>query len=225
MTETEYPLQVEYKYTADVKEAKKLLEELPDTVACDFEAASKLTPNRREYLTKRLELPSLSVAYKNKLLQSLGATGLSHPSLVDITHFSCAWSSTESLVIITNTPEMRAMLYEWLITTTKTQIWHNAGFDFKHIRYNTGKISINFEDTQLLAKTLLNDANNFKSNTGLKTLMGYAYPTIWKDLADGFAPKDPFDEDFLHYAAIDACATWKLWYDIQLHPKVSSYGR
>ena len=214
------PLKVNYTYTGDVAEAKKLLSELPAVVACDFEAASKIKPDRRAYLTDRAARAGISVAYRNKLLQSLNATGLSHPSLVDITHFSCAWSPTDSLVIVTDTPEMRAMLYEWLVTTTVKQIWHNAGFDFKHIRYATGKIPINFEDTQLLAKVLLNDANNFKAQTGLKGLMGYAYTSFWKDLADGFAPKDPYDEDFIHYAAIDACATFKLWYDMQLHPRM-----
>ncbi len=220
MTDETKPIEVTYTFTGDVKEAKRLLDALPDTIACDFEAASKITKNRRVYLEQRLARNTLSVAYRNKIQQSLNATGLSHPSLVDITHFSCAWSDSESLVLVTDTPEMRKMLYEWLVTTGRTQIWHNAGFDFKHILHNTSKLPLNYEDTQLLAKVLLNDANNFKAKTGLKELMGYAYPPSWKDLADGFAPVDPYDSNFLLYAAIDACATWKLWTDIHLHPNM-----
>lgn len=219
MVEETNHLEVTFSYTGNVEEAKKLLDSIPtDTVACDFEAASKLSPARRTYLEKRLNLPALSVSYKNKLLQQLNADGLSHPSLVDITHFGIAWSETEAIVLVTNSREMREFVYDWIVTTTKKQVWHNAGFDFKHIYYHTNKFPKDFEDSQQLAKVLLNDADNFKSQTGLKKLMGYAYTPKWKDLADGFAPVDPFDPDFLLYAAIDPCATWKLWQDIHLHP-------
>lgn len=212
------PIEVTYTVTGDVKEAKELLDTLPDTIACDFEAASKISTSRRLYLEGRIAKNNLSVAYVNKIRQALNADGLSHPSLVNITHFGCAWSESEALVLVTTSRAMREMIYDWLVTTHRKQIWHNLGFDGKHIYHHTGKLPKDYEDTQLLARVLLNDANNFKAQTGLKTLMAYAYDPSWKDLADGFAPVDPYDSDFLMYAAIDPCATWKLWNDIHAHP-------
>ena len=44
--------------------------------------------------------------------------------------------------------------------------------------------------------------------------MGDAYNPEWKAMSDDFSSPNFFKESFLHYAAIDACATYKLYFII-----------
>ena len=148
------------------------------------------------------------------LKQQIDSSGLSHPSLVRITHFSLAVSETEAYVVIITNPRIQAILLNWLVTTHITQIWHNLSFDGRLIYYHTRKFPPNYEDTQVLAKTILNHVNNQKSLTGLKHLMGYKYGS-WAVSEDNFNQAQMFEEHVLHYAAIDACSTYALWNEIQ----------
>jgi hypothetical protein len=77
--------------------------------------------------------------------------------------------------------------------------------------YYADKNAINIEDTQILAKTLVNHVEVFKAKTGLKDLMGAWYGD-WGISADNFTIEQQYEEHVLKYAAIDACATYKLWF-------------
>ena len=83
-------------------------------------------------------------------------------------------------------------------------------YDFKHIYYYTKRFPINYEDTQILAKTLINHVNTFKAKTGLKELAGHMYGS-WGISSDNFDLSRMYDEHVLKYAAIDSCATLWLW--------------
>lgn len=210
----EYPIQVKYDVIYDAYTAWKRLSNLPDLFAADFETASKFTQKEKEILKWRYDNEKDEEKRRIYLQQYL-SNGFSHPSLSCITHLSIAWSNRDSFVIICNKQQLQYLVCDFLVTTDKKQIWHNCTFDFKHILYNTGKIPKNYVDTRLLAKCLLNDADGFKSNVGLKNLMGYAYGawSVAKD--DLFNLDSMYDEKLLHYAAIDSCATYKLYQDIQ----------
>lgn len=208
------PLDINYTYTKNPYEANKLLRNLPELVACDFEAASKFTEEEKEFMKQRLERESnQNSLFSHSLRQKINSDGLSHPSLAQITHFSVAWSETDSLIIITDTPKMKELVLNWLVTTSSKQVWHNAGFDFQHIYYNTGKFPKSYEDTQILAKTILNHVDVFKSRVGLKELMGYKYGD-WAVSADSFHLDRMYDEDVIKYAGIDACATYALYQEM-----------
>lgn len=183
-------------------------------VACDFEAASKYTDTQKELMRLQLADMQEGTLDYHHLKQQIDSSGLSHPSLVRITHFSLAISETEAYVVIITNSKMQNILLNWLVTTEVTQIWHNASFDFRLIYYHTRKFPLNYEDTQILAKTLLNHVNNQKSMTGLKHLMGYKYGA-WAVSEDNFNQAQMFEEHVLHYAATDACATYALWNEIQ----------
>jgi hypothetical protein len=86
-------------------------------------------------------------------------------------------------------------------------------FDFKHIFFNTKKLPKNFIDTQLLAKSILNDADSFRDRTGLKDLMAYAYGD-WAVSKDDFTLEEMWEESMIRYAATDSCATVRLYKDI-----------
>ena len=65
----------------------------------------------------------------------------------------------------------------------------------------------------LLARCILNDANGFKNNVGLKELMAYAYGD-WAISKDNFTLEEMWDENIIRYTATDSPATYKLYQDI-----------
>lgn len=209
----DYPIQVNYEYTNNLYKAKKWLQGLPDLFAADFEVASKFTAKEKEHIKYKLDNYHLKDESERILLQQLTSNGLSHPSLTVITHLSIGWSDRDSYVIICDSPAIRNLVYQFLITTPKQQLWHNAVFDFKHIFYHTGVLPSNYIDTQLLAKSILNDADSFKDRTSLKELMGYAYGD-WAISKEDFTLEEMWSESMIKYAATDSPATYKLYHDI-----------
>ena len=210
-----YPIQVNYEYTNNLYKAKKWLQGLPDLFAADFEVASKFTAKEKEYIKYKLDNYHLKDESERILLQQLTSNGLSHPSLTVITHLSVGWSDRDSYVIICDSPAIRNLVYQFLITTPKQQLWHNAVFDFKHIFYHTGVLPSNYIDTQLLAKSILNDADSFKDRTGLKELMAYAYAD-WAISKEDFTLEEMWSESMIKYAATDSPACFKLYSDIMI---------
>lgn len=213
------PIKVNYQCTSSAHTANTWLRSLPDLVACDFECAIKYSPEdiadiKAELLT---EIPSSRQIY---LRSCLSACALDHPSHVDLTHFQVAWNDHESYVFILDNRRITDLVLNWLVTTTSKQIWHNATFDFKHIYYHTGKFPIDYEDTQILAKTILNHVEIQKAKTGLKELAGSSYGS-WAISADKFTKAQMHDPDLLKYAATDPCATFWLWNSIQRHLNVT----
>lgn len=88
-----------------------------------------------------------------------------------------------------------------------------SSFDFRHIYYHTGRMPINYEDTQIFAKCLLNHVDTYKANTGLKELVT-CYGQ-WGISSDNFTVDRMYDEHVIKYAATDACSTYWLWNSIQ----------
>lgn len=205
---------VNYEYTDNAYKALQWLNGLPDVFASDFEAASKYTLEEKEVLKFRLSQT------KDKertiwLNQQIESDGLSHPSLTVITHLSVAWSDRDSYVIVCSNQKLRDIVYNFLVTTDKVQIWHNALFDFRHIIYHTGVIPKNYKDTMLLAKSILNNADSFKDRVGLKELMGWKYGDWALSKDDDYTLENMWNPRMLKYAATDSCACISLYNDIQ----------
>ena len=211
----EYPIKVNYEYTNNLYKAKQRLDNLPELFAVDFETASKFTLKEKEVIKYRLDNYKLSFEQRRVLLQQLTSDGLSHPSLTVITHLSVGWSDRDSYVIVCDSPAIRNLVYQFLTTTPKQQLWHNAVFDFKHIFYHTGVLPSNYIDTQLLAKSILNDADSFKDRTSLKELMGYAYGD-WAISKEDFTLEEMWSESMIKYTATDSPACFKLYSDIMI---------
>jgi hypothetical protein len=209
----DYPIQVNYEYTNNLYKAKQWLQSLPDLFAADFEIASKYTKQQKDVIKLRLAPEDKASETYRVLLQQLVSDGLSHPSLTVVTHLSVGWSERDSYVIVCDNDHIRKFVFEFLITTDKTQLWHNSVFDFKHIFFHTSHLPNKYIDTQLLAKSLLNDADSFKDRTGLKELMSYAYGS-WAVAKESFTLEEMWDENMLRYTATDPCATYKLYQDI-----------
>lgn len=203
---------VTYVSTNSAVQAALWLRKLPNLVAVDFECTSVYTDEDKQTLQEELdtEVPFYSAML---LRQQIASDGLSHPSLSRLTHMSLAHSDNFGYVFIIDNPKIEQVLMKWLVTTTIKQIWHNASFDFKLIYHRTGKFPINYEDSQLYAKCLINDCNKFKSKVGLKELMGHKYGG-WAVAPEVFNVKYMYDPSVLKYAATDACATYSLYQQI-----------
>jgi len=205
-------IQINYKSTNKPYVAIQWLRDLPDLFAADFECAVKYTPAEIEQFKKELENEPTKQR-SIELTSKLSATALSHPSHTCLTHFSAASSESDGFVLIIDNEHIAQILLNYLVTTTKTQIWHNASFDFKHILYYTGKMPLNYEDTQIRAKCLMNHVEPWKAQTGLKQLAGHMYGN-WGISADNFSVDQMYEDRVIKYACTDACATYWLYHAI-----------
>jgi len=212
------PIKVTYKSTTSAYTANKWLHSLPDLIACDFEAAIKYTPEQLAEWQRQFDEDTLTKLERKRLESLLSATALDHPSHVVITHLQIAISETEAYVFILDNKRITDLVLTFLVTTTKKQIWHNASYDFRLIYYFTGKMPINYEDTALRAKCILNHVETHQAKVGLKQLAGARYGA-WAISPDNFTVEQMYDEKILSYSAIDSCATMWLWNSINRHVK------
>ena len=210
------PINVTYEAVTSLYRANQILQSLDvPLIACDFETAITLTPTERAELEALLltDIPKLE---RIRINARLSATALDHPSYSTITHFQLAHSDDFAYVFIINSPQMLKRITTWLVTTPIKQVWHNASYDFQRLYYYTNKFPLNYEDTALLAKCLLNHVNTNLATVGLKELAGKWYGS-WAVSPDSFDLSQQYDDKLLLYSATDACATYKLWHSIQRH--------
>jgi len=212
MTTLPDTIEVTYKVASTTYKAKPLLDEIAKypVISCDFETAVKYTTKQREEWKALIASGTLSKLESVAIASKLRATALDHPSHVRLTHCSIAISESEAFVFILDNKSITNYILNFLTTTKQKQVWHNLGYDGKIIYYMTGKFPYDYEDTQILAKTLLNHVEVHKANTGLKHLAGHVYGS-WGISSDNFDIAHMYDEKVLKYASTDACATYHLW--------------
>ena len=203
-------INVEYKATSDPEIAQKWLNTLPDIFSSDFETAIRYTDE--QVAEAKVKMLDTELSKKERVAYQViaNATALGHPYHCTITHCSIAYSNKKAYVFIIDNQKVADVLLGFLTTTEKTQIWHNYCYDGKFLCYYANGNAKKVEDTQILAKTLINHVQVFKAKTGLKHLMGEFYGD-WGISADNFTLAQQYDESVIKYAAIDACATFKLW--------------
>lgn len=208
-------IQVTYKSTNSVVTANQYLREISkhSIFAADFETALKYTPEELSYWQSIHDDPPSKLDFI-RAKSILKATALDHPSHGTLTHLSIATSDSFGYVFILDNPAITRRVLNFLVTTPLTQVWHNASYDFQRIYYYTKQFPLNYEDTQILAKTLVNHTNPLQAKTGLKQLAGYKYGD-WGISADNFTVEQMYEPHVLKYAATDSCATLWLWNYLQ----------
>lgn len=210
----EISIKVTYKSTSNAYTANKYLQEISkyDLITWDFETAVKYTPE--DLVSFQQELATEPKKRRRIELQAkLDATALGHPSHCTITHCSIAISNHEAYVFILDNKKITDRVLNYLITSKQKQVLHNASYDFRFLHYFTGHMPVDYEDTQILAKTILNHVEVNKATTGLKELAGKWYGE-WGISADNFTTSSYYDPKMLLYSATDSCATYKLWESI-----------
>ena len=195
----------------------KNLESYP-ILSFDTEVSGVYPKHERRLAKEYLKGENLPIDARRIALQVEANTGLSFPSLVNVTHFVFGLSENESIVIVCDNPALELHVWKWLSNYKGKLLIHNTLFDLKIMYHRVKKFPHDYEDTQLLAKCLINDADVWKAKSGLKDLMGVHYDPSWS-LFEEYEPDDLKDPKFLQYASIDGAATIKLWYDILEHIK------
>lgn len=206
----ERSIDVLYQSTNDPETAKAWLDSLPEVFSADFETAVRHSEEEIEEAKKQMVNPELSRKEQIAYQAIAKSSALGHPSHCTITHCSIAVSEKDAYVFIIDDQPIADVVLDFLVQTDKTQVWHNYAYDGRFLMYYAGKSAKNVEDTQIFAKTLVNHVEVFKAATGLKDLAGHWYGD-WGISADNFNLSQQYEEHVLKYAAIDACATYKLW--------------
>ena len=206
----EHTIKVQYQKTNDAITAKLWLESLPDVFSADFETAIRYTNKEVEKAKANMIDETLSKRERISNQAIAKATALGHPSHCTITHCSIAYSEKDAYVFIIDNQKIADVVLDFLVETTRKQIWHNYCYDGRFLRYYAGSDAKNMEDTQIFAKTLINHVEVFKAASGLKDLAQHWYGD-WGISESNFTIEQQYDEQVIKYAAIDACATFKIW--------------
>ena len=208
-------IHVNYKvYNTDftIQKALRKLDDLPMiSYDCETQALYSI-----EEKAEAEDLLKGDLSYEDKKLCKLvaRASGLSNPRLIKVTHFIFGLSKSESIICIANNRRTEIMIFNWLSKFKGKVIIHNSLFDLKIMYERIGKLPLDYEDSMLLAKTLINNVDDWQAKVGLKDLMESQFDPKWSLFAN-YDVVNLKDKAMLDYAAIDGAATYKLWEDIQ----------
>ena len=209
-------IKVEYAVSGNRYHIAQALDELAKREVLSFDTETKgvYSKAERKEAFDYLKGNNLPVDSKRIALQVEANSGLSFPSLVNVTHFIFGISESESVIFVCDNYRLELFIWNWIANYKGLLLVHNTLFDLKLMYHRIKKFPQNYEDTQLLAKCLTNNVNVWKCKVGLKDLMGSYYDPMWV-LVDEYEPDNLKDPKFLQYCGIDGAATFKLWYDIQ----------
>ena len=215
-------IKVNYEVASTKFKIKQILDKLStfNLISFDSEVQAVYTIEERKRATKLVEQwkkdKVAEAEYSRedqKLIRQIGrSSGLSHPSITKVTHFIFGISENFSYVLISYDMHTEMMIWNWLAQYKGKVVIHNALFDLKIMHHRVHTLPINYDDTQLMAKCLINDADEFEGKVGLKHLMASYFDPKWTLLdEEGYDNPDYKNEAFLRYSAIDGCACWKLY--------------
>jgi len=178
-------------------------------MSLDLETKGVYSKLERKRALKLLATEDITKKCQNYYLIS-NNSGLSYPSLVNVTHFVFGISKSSSIILIPENPRQEIIIWKWIVNYQGKLLVHNTLFDLKVMYHRTHAFPKDYEDTALRIKTLINNSKSWKAKIGLKDLMGSHYSPKWT-LIDEYEPDNPKEEKFLRYAAIDGAATYYLW--------------
>lgn len=185
-----------------------------DILSFDTETKGVYSKKERKEAKEYLKRENIPISGKSIALQISSNSGLSFPSLVNVTHFVFGISENESVILVCNSYSLEMLIWRWIARYKGLLIIHNALFDLKLMYHRIKQYPMHYEDTALLAKCLTNNVETWKAKVGLKDLMGSYYDPAWV-LVNEYEPDNSKELKFLEYASIDGAATFKLWHDIQ----------
>ena len=209
-------IKVEYKVVSTRFFIKKLLKELESYKVLSFDTETQGVYSKEDKAEAKayLKQNNLPVDTKRIALQVAENSGLSFPSLIRVTHFVFGVSAFKSVILICEDPKLELEIWNWVANYNGKLLVHNSLYDLKIMYHRIRKFPKDFEDTQLLYKSFVNNVDVWKAKAGLKDIMGSDYDPTWQ-LMDDYEPDNLKEPKFLQYASIDGAATFKLWFDMQ----------
>jgi hypothetical protein len=192
----------------------QILNRLP-VLGFDVETRSMYTQEEVKEANKLLKKPEdIHPDHLIHVKQVARSSGLSNPRIILTTHFIFGLSEDEAIIFVAHDQRTETVIWDWLVKYKGKLLVHNSGFDLKICYQRTGRLPVDYEDTQLLAKCYINNAIVWKGKTGLKELMGGYYNPKWS-LFEDYNIRNLKDKQFLDYCAIDGAAVVKLWNQLQ----------
>jgi len=175
----------------------------------DIETSGLYSKEERKEAMK-LTAENLSTEVHKLVSVVANNNGLSHPAITRTTHFIFGVSRSHSIIMVPPHEHSELFIWNWLSKYQGKLLIHNALFDLKVMYHRIKKLPVDYEDTMLMLKTLINNSDVWKAKTGLKDVMEGYYDPSWS-LYDQYEPENPLDLNFLDYAAIDGAATYHLY--------------
>ena len=204
-------IKVDYQVHATGWHIQKALRELAHQpiLAFDTETSGVYAKEERAKAKAWLEK---EIKFDDRRLVSLIAnnSGLSYPSLINVTHFVFGTSRSTAVILVPENPPQEMFVWQFLRSYAGKVIVHNSLFDLKIMYHRVKELPSDFDDTALMAKAMINNADNWKAKIGLKDIMAEHYDPRW-EMIDEYEPDDPLEQKFLRYASIDGAATFYLY--------------
>ena len=211
-------IEVKFKFYTTRYGIAKALDKLADReiMSLDFEVQSIFSVDERTEAKELVKKYQIDLSKEDLRLSKVVArcSGLSHPSITKVTHTIFGLSENESVVLVINDRKTEQYIMDWIVNFKGKLIIHNSLFDLKLVHHRTGRFPKDYDDTQLLARCLVNHTRDWECKTGLKHLMAGYYDPKWQ-LIESYDIIDFKNKDFLRYCAIDGASTMKLWNDLQ----------
>jgi hypothetical protein len=210
---------IEVKYEVfgtlySINKQLQILNRLP-VLGFDVETRSMYTQEEIKEAKKLLKKPEeIHPDHLIHVKQVARSSGLSNPRIILTTHFIFGLSENEAIIFIAHDQRAEIVIWDWLVKYKGKLLIHNTGFDLKICYQRTGRLPADYEDTQLLAKSYINNAIDWKGKTGLKELMGGYYNPKWS-LFEDYNIRNLRDKQFLDYCGIDGVSVVKLWNQLQ----------
>ena len=216
-------IKVKFTVASTMFQIHKVFRELEQhsLLSLDTETRGLYSKEERKEASDYLKNEGIDVDSRTLALVVANNSGLSYPSLVEVTHFVFGLSESESRIIICYDQRTEIAVWNWVAKQNIKFLVHNSLYDLKIMFNRIGKLPKDYEDTQLLAKSFINNAQPWLAKVGLKELMKNDYEPSWT-LIDEYEPEDLKEEKFLRYTSIDGAATFKLWEDIQCYMEDNS---
>jgi len=214
-------IHVDYEVASTDYKINQVLKKLSSEPLIAFDIEDQSLYSQQEITEAKKQIKSqefpLYTREDQKLLKQIAkSSGLSNPRLVKVTHFNISISEDYSYILIITSPRSELRVWNWLASYQGKTVVHNATFDLKVMYNRTGELPLDYFDTQLATKCLVNDADEFKARVGLKLLMGSYYDPKWTALdEEGYNITDYKKASFLNYCAIDSASTYKLYQLLQ----------
>ena len=209
-------IKVTFEVHANRWHIAKALEKLAKhkVLSFDTETAGVYSKAERSEAKEYLKNKDIPLDMKIFALQVAENSGLSFPSLSSTTHFILGIDENNVVILISDNPSTEMLIWNWISEYNGLLLIHNALFDLKIMYHRINKFPKNYEDTQILAKSLINNVEVWNSKVGLKELVGEYYPPSWA-LYNEYEPEDLKNPEFIKYCAYDGSAVWKLWNQMQ----------
>jgi hypothetical protein len=180
-----------------------------DLLSFDIETKGLYSKEERKEALKLLD-EDLELYHRKLVSVVANNSGLSFPSLTRTTHFIFGTSKSHSVILVPPGLHIEILIWNWISKYRGMLLIHNTLFDLKVMYHRVRVFPKHYQDTALMAKTLMNNSDVWKSKVSLKELMGGYYSPAWS-LFDGYEPENPMDPDFISYSAIDGAATYYLY--------------